>query len=462
MNTIAEIAQQLWAPAKRLHQEGLSYHAYLTELTWLLFFKTASTLSGAEHLLPTHLSWDALIQKTGRQQLEYYQKILTTLGQLNDPYLAGIYAHARTYFDRPEQLTPTVITLNAIDALPLSDLGELYERLLEKCALEDENSLHIAPRSLIDLIVILTQPQPGELIQDPLAGTASFLVAADQYVKVIGNDSSDNASLINNNFREKQSIIAIEPNLVRQRLALMNCWLHRIEHSQRIPVRWGDSLLSHLPAWPPADVILSMLVFAGEPTDELGKHDASLALLQHIYDTLKPGGRAAVILPDRILKAAGPAQQVRTTLLDTCVVHTVLRLPNGIFYPHKIPAHVLFFRRGQSHDDKTETVWFYDLRTHLPILGQYLHLTREHLIPFEKVYGDDWLGQAPRHDEGEKGRWRCFSRDFIKKQGDNLDICWLQDDEVTMADNSFTINLDEVLNETLEELEMLTEILRNE
>ncbi len=442
MNTIGNIAQTLWAPATHLHTEGLSYHAYLTELTWLLLLKIAPTIGNS---VPVHLSWKTLLHKPDTKKYKYYQYVLNKMGEVSDPHIAGIYAHARSSFKNSEQLTQVISRLAAIDNVPTENLGEIYETLLDMCAYQNSNRLHIAPRSLVDLMVILIQPQPNELIQDPLAGTASFVVAADEYIKVL-NDELPKTKITK--MTNRQHFIAIEPDLTRQRLALMNCLLHEIDHPQHVPVRWGDSLLSNLAVWPPADVILSMLVFASDPTDELSKYDTTLALLQHITQILKPGGRAAVVLPDKILKAGGPAQEVRRELLDTCVLHTVLRLPQGIFYPHTVSAHILFFRKGKTASEKTETVWFYDLRTHGPIFGQYLHLTREHLMSFEKTYGDDPLGQNPR-TEGEN--WRCFSRESLAEQGDRLDN--LEDEDM------LTEEIWEVLEETRADLETLKDIL---
>ncbi|MDM8558959.1 N-6 DNA methylase [Candidatus Parabeggiatoa sp. HSG14] len=453
MNTITYIAKKLLTPTKHLHQKGISIHAYLTDLTWLLFLKIAPMIDKAD-CIPTHLTWDNLIHKEGIKQYEYYQKVIKELEQVADPHIAGIYTYADTSFKNPDQLAQAITTLDVIDTVGIDDLGEVYETLLETSAYEDENRLLIVPRALVNLMIILTQPQTGELIQDPLAGTASFVVATHQYIQMMDEELSE---VTKKDGIKKQDFIAIEPDLVRQRLALMNCLLHHINHPKHEPVRWGDSLLSNKQKWPLADVILSMLVFANDSEDELGKHDASLALLQHIYQVLKPGGRAAVILPDNMLKAAGPFQQVRRTLLDTCILHTVLRLPHGIFYPHKMSAHLLFFRKGET--EKTEKVWFYDLRTHLKIFGQHLHLTREHLLPFEIAYGENPLGQSPRNDEGEKGRWRCFNRATLTKQGDRLDQYWLQDKKTALNDNNIVTGIEEVLNETVQELEALTDIL---
>jgi len=467
MNTIINFAQKLIRPAKDLQKEGLPIHAYLTELTWLLFFKMAPIL-GKLHLMPSDYRWELLIQKSGIEQYNYYQEVIKILSQASDPYIAGLYAHADTFFKTPEQLAQVITTLSTIN-IPIEDLGEVYEILLERCAYLNGGRLHQVPRSLVDLMVILTQPQPGELIQDPLAGTASFVVATNEYMQVINDEFSESSSQgppknqtqSQNKFCTiETNFLAVEPDLIRHRLALMNCLLHRINHSQHLPVRWGDSLLSNLEKWPQADVILSILVFASDLSEELGKHDASLALLQHIYQTLKPGGRAAVILPDKLLNAVGPAQQVRGTLLDTCVLHTVLRLPHGIFYPYKVPAHLLFFWRGHTADEKTENVWFYDLRAKCPIFGQYLRLKREHLMSFEKIYGDDPYGKSKRREEEDKeNRWHHFSRTHLAQRSDRLDLCWLTEANIITDNQNTTGDIWEVLEKTVDDLEDLTKLL---
>ncbi len=453
MDIITDIAKQLCVPAKQLHQEGISYYNYLTELSWLLFLKIVPYL-GDERRVPSHLSWDSLIQKSGKEQYEYYQNAIQELGEVADPHIAGIYTDAATSFKRPEQLASVITTLASIEAVPIDDLGEVYDLLIEKCGIEDNNRLHVAPRSLIDMMVILTQPQAGELIQDPLAGTASLVVAANEYIQVMSEEASE-ASPIQNNTNNSTSLIAIEPDLVQQRLALMNCLLHQIEHKELVPVRWGDSLLSNLQAWPLADVILSSLAFTGPSEEESGKHDASLALLQHVYQTLKPGGRAAVLLPDKVLNAVGPAKEVRHHLLDTCIVHTVLRLPRGIFYPRKTLAHLLFFTKGETPQERTQSIWFYDLRSHFLTFGQHLRLTREHLLPFERVYGDDPLGQSPRREEAEPERWRCFERSTLAEQNDRLNLCWLQEDEEADDEEQMCENILEIMDNIMAELEAI-------
>ncbi len=410
MNTIVEIAKELWAPAKQLSKEGLSYHHYLTEFSWLLLLKLAPIYG-----VTTRYSWDILVSQKGIKQYHYYQEALAKLQQVNDKHIATILMQARTALTRPEQLTQMVTALTVVDKVPIDDLGELYECLLEQYAREESCHWLMPPRSLIDTMVILTQPQPGELIADPLAGTARFLVAADQYIQVVSEDLEADSS---ESWEEQPWLLGMEQNLEQQRLALMNCLLHNIQYVNRLPVQWGDSLVADNSSWPPADVIFSMLVFANEAIDNFSKPDASLAWLQQIFHSLKPGGRAAVIVPDWLCTAPGPAQQVRRMLLETCVVHTVLRLPLGTFYPHKIAAQVLFFRRGQQPLEPTEVTWFYDARSRFPTVVPYFRLTRNHLKPFELAYGDDPLGQLPRQEK--PGYWRSFTRQMLATYQDQL------------------------------------------
>ncbi|WP_069470090.1 HsdM family class I SAM-dependent methyltransferase [Candidatus Marithrix sp. Canyon 246] len=413
-----EITQQLFAPAKELAQDGINCSAYITELTWLLFLKIAPDLDEINYLFE-EFNWENLLQKDGIEQYDYYKQILTALAKVIDPHVAGIYTHANTVLQNPEQLQIIITALNKLDDSSIDELGELYEDLLALCDYEKDGHLYIAPRALIDMMVRLTQPEVGEFIQDPYAGVGNFIVAADQYIQVIADEE----------IVKTTDFIAIEPDLIRQRLGLMNCLLHKIEHPQHVPIRWGDSLLSNRQIWPPADIILSTLI---------SNNDTALALLKHIYQTLKPNGRAAIIVPDTILATDGPAQEVRKNLLENTVLHTVLRLPHGILYPDEIDTHVLFFYK--STEAVTENVWFYDARNDL----------REHLINFETVYGDDPYGLAARQDQGENGRLRCFSREYLAQHDDRLNI--------EIKRNQDLVD-DAILKETLQDLQSLKDLL---
>lgn len=160
-----------------------------------------------------------------------------------------------------------------------------------------------------------------------------------------------------------------------------------------------------------------------------------LGFLQHIYRSLKPGGRAAVVLPDNVLFEDGQGKSIRADLMNKCNLHTILRLPTGIFYAQGVKTNVLFFQRGTTEKGNTKNVWFYDMRTNMPSFGKRYPLTREHFTEFAQCYGDDANGNSLRVDLGEEGRFRCFSREYIEKRNENLDISWLRDESLQSGDN---------------------------
>ena len=219
----------------------------------------------------------------------------------------------------------------------------------------------------------------------------------------------------------------------------MNMMLHGIEST----VTLGDTLSPTGQQLAKANVILTNPPFGtkkggGSPTRDDFTYPTSnkqLAFLQHIYRSLKPEGRAAVVLPDNVLFEAGQGQSIRADLMDKCNLHTILRLPTGIFYSPGVKTNVLFFQRGKTEKGNTETVWVYDLRTNMPSFGKRNPLTRKHFEEFERCYGEDANGGNERSDRGEAGRFRCFSRAFIGERGENLDISWLRDESLQSAED---------------------------
>lgn len=442
MSTLfSQLAQQLWSPAKSFIQQGLTYQEYLNELTWLMFLKlTATDFPIATRVVKAN-NWHQLLQKNGWAQLADYTEILTDLSQIENILIKSLFQQAETSLSRPEQLTQLLSVLEHLDLLTVHEWGAVYENVIEKYASLDDNSLYlIPPQALIDVMVIVTQPQKTEIIQDPLAGVGSFLVAAEAYRQVINDDETVNY----------QPLMGMEQDLTRQRWATMNCLLHNL--TSPTVVQWGDSLL--IDDLPQADVIFSTLVFAKEPNEAAYKLNTPLALLKHIYRHLKPGGRAAVIVPDTVLKSAGPAQKLRQELMNSCRLHTVLRLPLGIFAPHVVAAHVLFFYRPSQPPKTTDHIWFYDLRTHFNNIGYYRRLKRETLLDFQSSYGEAPYGESVRQP-GQ--RWQSFSRDQLI--ADNLDHCWLQSPQEQAEEEEETQELWDVLNVTVQELEELSWLL---
>jgi type I restriction enzyme M protein len=433
MNT-NEIVQKLWNLCNILKDDGITYHQYVTELTQLLFLKMAEETS-QEQRLPKDCRWKNLRGKEGATLAHDYRAMLVELGEAKDKLVAAIYANAHTDIREPKHLTQLVDDIDGIDWYGKSreDLGDMYEGLLQKNANETKSGAgqYFTPRPLIESMVHLMKPKHNEVIQDPAAGTGGFLINAFVHIKRETNDLFD-LSEPDQNFVMKKAFHGVELVPDTQRLGLMNCMLHGLEGV----IALGNSLGADGENLPKADLILTNPPFGtkrggGLPTRTDFTYPTSnkqLAFLQHIYRSLKPGGRAAVVLPDNVLFEGNVGRQIREDLMNKCDLHTILRLPTGIFYAQGVKTNVLFFTRGKTDTDNTKNVWVYDLRVNMPSFGKKTPLTREHFVEFEKAFGKDPLGKAKRKDEGEGGRFRSFSREYVKERSDSLAIAWLRDE----------------------------------
>ena len=483
------IVQKLWNLCDVLRDDGINYSDYVTELVLLLFIKMVheNTEAGTlqRHPLPEGCRWTDLNKKSGITLLNDYRAMLLALstGQKegerihSDPLITAIYADAQTRLREPRHLEQLVKALDGLDWFSVQEdgLGNLYEGLLQKNANETKSGAgqYFTPRPLIDAMVRCLQPRHGEIIQDPAAGTAGFLIAADRYIKEQTDDMFD-LSEAEVRFQKNQAFIGVELVPSTRRLALMNCLLHGMEGDDDGVVHLGNALGQVGAGLGPADIILANPPFGTSKGGEasITRNDLTyptsnkqLAFLQHIYRNLKPGGRAAVVLPDNVLFEAGVGTEIRRDLMNKCNLHTILRLPTGIFYAQGVKTNVLFFTKGAvenkyQEENCTENVWVYDLRTNMPSFGKRSPFNATHLAPFEKVYGDQPEGTSPR-TEGEwsfnareidqvaeseenegvsdklaHSRWRCFTREWIaNSKGDSLDISWLKDADSVDAAN---------------------------
>jgi len=429
-----DIVQKLWGFCDILRDDGITYHQYVTELTYLLFLKMAKETK-TEGQLPEQYRWDALLAKKGLGQLTFYKKMLLDLSTEGSAAVQAIYADAQTSMREPNNLAKLVSQIDELNWYRAREegLGDLYEGLLEKNASEVKSGAgqYFTPRPLIDAIVALVDPSAGEVVQDPAAGTAGFLIAADRRVK----EKTGELFALTEKARKWQKAEAyhgVELVPETRRLALMNLMLHGIEGT----VTLGDSLSSVGSGLPKADVILTNPPFGTKRGGESPRRDdftfktsnKQLAFLQHVYRGLKPGGRAAVVIPDNVLFEDGVGVSIRSDLMEKTRLHTVLRLPTGIFYAQGVKTNVLFFTRGKTDKGNTTETWVYDLRTNMPSFGKRTPFTRAHFADFERVYGTDPGGGAARTEGGEGGRWKRFTRDEVKKRGDNLDVSWLKDE----------------------------------
>lgn len=436
-----DIVSKLWNLCNVLRDDGVTYHQYVTELTWLLFLKMAKE-TGTEDKLPAGYRWDDLEAKAAPERLEFYKVMLIHLGSHGSTITQEIFANASSFLKKPATLTALVTAIDEIDwySAKTEGLGDLYEGLLEKNANEKKSGAgqYFTPRVLIDSMVALMQPQLGETIQDPAAGTGGFLIAANHYIRGKNDIESLDAKAWKKYRRQFHGMELVQDT---HRLGLMNLMLHDLESDEDTGIRFGDTLSSEGQQFPKADVILTNPPFGtkkggGLPTRDDFTYPTSnkqLAFLQHIYRYLKPGGRAAVVLPDNVLFEANIGADIRRDLMDKCNLHTILRLPTGIFYAQGVKTNVLFFTRGQTDKGNTKGVWVYDLRANMPQFGKRTPLTRAHFAEFEKAFGKKTDGSSKRTDTGLEGRFRHFSRDDITVRGDSLDISWLKDDSDTAA-----------------------------
>lgn len=339
-------------------------------------------------------------------------------------------------------------------------LGDLYEGLLQKNADEKKSGAgqYFTPRQLIYAMVQLLQPQLGERCGDPACGTFGFMIAADQYLKAKYDNYFD-IPTEQQTFQRRQAFTGIELVRDAHRLALMNAMLHDIEGE----IRNADALSAEGKVFKEYDLVLTNPPFGTKRGGERPTRDdltypssnKQLNFLQMIYRALKTDGkaRAAVVLPDNVLFAEGDGRMIRADLMDKCDLHTILRLPTGIFYAQGVKTNVLFFTRGKKDKGNTKKVWVYDMRTNMPSFGKRNPLTLDHFQEFTAAFGKSPYGRSKRKDQGETGRFRCFTREEIKKRNGSLDITWLQDDKVQNGDLPEPT---EIADEILAQLDLAT------
>jgi type I restriction enzyme M protein len=442
-NVTQDIVGKLWNLCNILRGDGVTYHQYVTELTYLLFLKMAKETE-TENQLPKGYRWDDLEKKSAPERLEFYKVMLIHLGGHGSMLVQEIFGNASSFIKKPATLTLLVEELDKLDWYNARQegLGDLYEGLLEKNAGEKKSGAgqYFTPRPLIDAMVDVMKPTLKDIIQDPAAGTAGFLIAADRYIRQ--HSKSDKWTEAQQTKHRRSTFYGMELVQDTHRLALMNLMLHGLESDPAASgIRFGDTMAEEgQTLLPKATLILTNPPFGtkvggGVPTRTDFSYPTSnkqLCFLQHVYRTLKPGGRAAVVLPDNVLFEGNVGKQIRADLMDKCNLHTILRLPTGIFYAQGVKTNVLFFTRGETDKSNTREVWVYDLRANAPQFGKRTLLTKEYFADFVKAYGEDPLGSPDalkkRKDTGENGKFRKFNRKFIAERDDSLDISWLKDE----------------------------------
>lgn len=437
-----DVVQKLWGFCNTLRHDGINYGDYIEQLTYLLFLKLADEKGVA---VPKGFGWTSLLQLSGTDLTDHYQETLRRLGR-EKGLLGDIFAGALSKFREPVNLKKLILLINETEWAELDvDLkAEAYEGLLQKYAAEQKGAgQYFTPRAAIRAIVRCVRPDIGQsagyTIHDPAVGTAGFLIAAaDWNLKEGDLDREEQKRLKRGTFSGGEIV------LETRRLALMNLYLHGIE----VDIHYGDSIAEGA-GDRRYDCILTNPPFGTKGGGEVPNRDdftvatsnKQLNFVQHVLSILKPGGRAAMVLPDNVLFEEHAGRDVRRLLMEDCWLHTILRLPVGTFTPYStgVKANVVFFEKGLPTDE----VWIYDLRTNVENITKRSPLTVETFADFVASFGGQphLPGGAAGPRSGAEGmraesdRFRRFTRQQIADRDDNLDIVWLKDESLENPDD---------------------------
>lgn len=428
------LAQKVWQLATVLAGQGIGFTDYITQLTYLLFLKMDKEnvkYFGEESAIPAGFRWDDLLALDGLELIRQYEETLNVL-QKEDNLIGTIYTKAQNKIDKPVYLKKVITLIDEEDWLIMDGdvKGAIYESILEKNGQDKKSGAgqYFTPRALIKAMVDVTRPRIGETVCDPACGTGGFLLAAYDYMKDQSQDKGKQ------DFLRNEALYGIDNTALVVTLASMNLYLHGIG-TNRSPIACQDSLEKAPEKL--VDVILANPPFGTRPAGsvEISRDDFyvdtknnQLNFLQHIMVSLKQGGRAAVVLPDNVLFEGNAGEVVRKELLKNFNLHTILRLPTGIFYAQGVKANVLFFTKGAP----TKEVWYFDYRTGIKHTLANNPLQRHHLNEFVECYNVEDI--TNRHETynaetNPNGRWRKFDvAELLQRDKTSLDISWIKAD----------------------------------
>jgi type I restriction enzyme M protein len=455
------IVGRVWNYCNVLRDDGISYGDYVEQLTYLLFLKMdheGSTMLGKKSAIPAELSWSSLLSKDGEELEAHYLRILKDLGS-GSGLIPTIFRKAQNKIQDPAKLKRLITLINGETwvGLDIDAKGEIYEGLLEKNAQDTKSGAgqYFTPRPLIKAMVEVMHPEPGMTICDPAAGTGGFLLAAHDYItkKFAPLDKGQLEHL------NKKALHGWEIVDNTARLCVMNLYLHGIganggsspihvdDSLAAVPGKHFDMVLTNPPFGKKSSV--TFVTEEGEVKREsttivrddfwASTSNKQLNFVQHVKSLLEINGRAAVVVPDNVLFEGGAGETVRRKLLHECDVHTLLRLPTGIFYAQGVKANVLFFdRKPASETPWTRQLWIYDLRTNKDFTLKTNPLAREDLQDFIECYNPENRNKrkATWSEARPDGRWRCFTYDeLMARDKVNLDIFWLRDESLEDSAN---------------------------
>ena len=446
-NEANQLVNKLWNFCDVLRDDGVSYGDYVEQLTYLLFLKMDEEMTEIgfqeESQVPEEYSWQTLVSKDGEELESHYRTILQELGT-EGGLLSVIFSKAQNRIQDPAKLRRLVVLIDDENwsGMDVDVKGEIYEGLLQKNA-EDVKSgagQYFTPRPLIEGIVEAVQPEPDQQICDPACGTGGFFLSAHDYITE--NHQLDKQQ---KEFLQRDAFKGWEIVDNTARLSVMNLYLHGID-GEESPIVVDDSLRSDpgdrfdlILTNPPFGKKSSVTVMSaeGEAVKESLTYERDdfwattsnkqLNFLQHVKTLLKIGGTAAIVVPDNVLFEGGAGETVRRKLLNQFDVHTMLRLPTGIFYAQGVKANVLFFDAKPAQADPwTEDLWIYDLRTNKHFTRKRDPLTFDDLTDFIDCYNPE-----NRHEREETERFKSYSyEELMERDKANLDIFWLKDDSL--------------------------------
>lgn len=485
--TAESIASKLWSQCNVLRDDGVTYHQYLNELTYILFLKL-SEIKGFETEIPEEYRWSKFVnEKDNSKAFTLYRDFLANVStKATSSSIKEIYRDASTSLRKPVNFNTIVQAFDKLDWYEEDDrdmMGDIYESLLEKNATEKKSGAgqYFTPRPLINVMVKLSAPTIGERWNDPAAGTFGFMIAANQYLRA-KHDNYFDLNAKDRKFQKEEAFSGVELVPDAHRLALMNARLHDMEST----IYLGDTLSKLGKELKGYDGVLANPPFGTKKGGELPNRDdftyptsnKQLNFLQHIYRSLKKNGkaRAAVVLPDNVLFDDNDGQKIRKDLMDKCNLHTILRLPTGIFYAAGVKTNVLFFTRGEEELGNTKKVWFYDLRTNMPTFGKRTPFTEEVFKNFIYAYTggisadkivDDYDGSIDDELRAkiQNERWQCYTREEIAEKNDTLDIGLIADSSVQSSDalgepEDIIREAKDELNEILKQLDAMLKELK--
>jgi type I restriction enzyme M protein len=464
-----DIVAKLWGFCHTLRHDGVNYGDYIEQITYLLFLKMADergielpsykTLGDEDRPVTVSCDWPTLDSYTGSDLVEHYDKVLAELGK-QPGILGDIFSGAQAKIRKPTSLKRLIGLIDETEwtALDVDVKAAAFEGLLEKAASEGKKGAgqFFTPRILIKTMVRCIKPDPRAAreftIDDPAVGTGGFLVAAYEWLldQTGGAFERDLAKRIRMSTYYGQEI-----DERPRRLALMNLYLHQVE-----PHITNTDSIYESPASRRYDVVLTNPPFGTKGANQAPDRDdfvvstsnKQLNFLQHVLTILKPGGRAAVVVPDNVL-FAGQAGEIFQVLMEDCDLHTVLRCPRGTFSPYTegTKTNVIFFTKGRP----TESTWIYDARANVPKINKRSRpLTAKHFSEFCTCYGEDPSGHDSRAEtDSVDGRWRRFSVNEVREHHYKLDAFrWIRDDELDDFDDM--PEPEELVTEAMEELQL--------